>query len=311
MKILFILRKLFRAFLTILVLVTFVFVVLRLSGDPAVSMLGTDVSNDAYELFRKRWGLDLPIWRQYLIYLANITKGDFGPSLMSGGQDALSVILDRLPKTLWLMGLTSLFTFLIGIPLGVYASLRHNSGIDRMIMTVSVASFSVPNFVIGVLLIMLFAVFWKMLPAGGSESPAHYILPVLTMATGDAAIFARFTRSAMVETLGAEYMRTAQAKGLRWALAVRRHAFPNALIPIVTVSGWYLGRNIAAATITENVFAWPGLGRLLVTSVENRDMAVVQAIVMLIGFTLVTANLLVDLSYGWLDPRIRTRNDEK
>ena len=301
-----ILRKLFRASLTILVLVTFVFVILRLSGDPAVQMLGTDVSNDAYEIFRQRWGLDLPIWKQYLIYLANITKGDFGPSLMAGGQDALSVVLERLPKTLWLMGLTSLFTFVIGIPVGVYASLRHHSRIDRMIMTVSVASFSLPHFVSGILLIMLCAVFWQILPSSGSETPAHYILPVLTMATSDAAIFARFSRSAMLETLGAEYMRTAQAKGLRWALAVRRHAFPNAIIPIVTVSGWYLGRNIAAATITENVFAWPGLGRLLVISVENRDMAVVQAIVMLVGFTLVTANLLVDLSYGWLDPRIRT-----
>ena len=301
-----ILRKLFRALLTILVLVTFVFVILRLSGDPAAQMLGTDVSNDAYEIFRRRWGLDLPIWKQYLIYLVNITKGDFGPSLMAGGQDALSVVLERLPKTLWLMGLTSLFTFMIGIPVGIYASLRHHSRIDRMIMTVSVASFSLPHFVSGILLIMLCAVFWQILPSSGSETPAHYILPVLTMATSDAAIFARFSRSAMLETLGAEYMRTAQAKGLRWALAVRRHAFPNAIIPIVTISGWYLGRNIAAATITENVFAWPGLGRLLVTSVENRDMAVVQAIVMLVGFTLVTANLLVDLSYGWLDPRIRT-----
>jgi len=306
MRILLVVRKLCRALLTILLLVTFVFVVLRLSGDPAVTMLGTDVSKDAYDLFRQRWGLDLPIWKQYLTYLANITKGDFGPSFMAGGQDALSVILQHLPKSLWLMGLTSLFTFLIGIPLGVYAALRHNSGVDRLIMAVSVAKFSLPSFVIGVLLIMIFAVFWKILPSAGSETPAHYILPVLTMALSDAAIFARFSRSAMLETLGAEYMRTAQAKGLRWALAVRRHAFPNAVIPIVTISGWYLGRNIAAATITENVFAWPGLGRLLVTSVENRDMAVVQAIVMLVGFTLVTANLLVDFSYGWLDPRIRS-----
>ncbi len=306
MKIFIVIRKLLRAALTVLALVTFVFVVLRLSGDPAVTMLGTDVSNDAYELFRHKWGLDLPIWKQYLTYLANITEGNFGPSLMAGGQDALSVILDHLPKTLWLMGLTSFLAFVIGIPLGVYASLRHNSGVDRMIMTVSVASFSLPNFVIGITLIMIFAVFWQVLPSAGSETPWHYILPVLTMATGDAAIFARFSRSAMLETLGAEYMRTAQAKGLRWALAVRRHALPNAAIPIVTVAGWYLGRNIAAATITENVFAWPGLGRLLVISVENRDMAVVQGIVMLIGITLVTANLLVDLSYSWLDPRIRT-----
>lgn len=306
MKILIFLRKLFRAALTILLLVTFVFVILRLSGDPAVTMLGTDVSKDAYELFRHRWGLDLPIWKQYITYLMNITKGDFGPSFMAGGKDAFSVILQHLPKTMWLMGLTSLFAFLIGIPLGVYAALRHNSGIDRLIMAVSVAKFSLPSFVIGILLIMLFAVVLKILPSAGSETPAHYVLPVLTMALSDAAIFARFSRSAMLETLGAEYMRTAQAKGLRWALAVRRHAFPNAAIPLVTIAGWYLGRNIAAATITENVFAWPGLGRLLVTSVENRDMAVVQAIVMLIGLTLVTANLLVDLSYGWLDPRIRS-----
>lgn len=306
MRTLVIMRKLFRAFLTILLLVTFIFVVLRLSGDPAVTMLGTDVSNEAYKLFRHKWGLDRPIWEQYLTYLGNIAQGNFGPSFIAGGRDAMTVVFERLPKTLWLMGLTSLFAFAIGIPLGVYASLRHNSGIDRMIMTVSVAGFSLPNFVVGVLLIMLFAVFWKVLPSAGSETPAHYVLPVLTMATTDAAIFARFSRSAMLETLGAEYMRTAQAKGLSWALAVRRHAVPNAAIPIVTISGWYLGRIIASATITENVFAWPGLGKLLVTSVANRDMAVVQAIIILVGLTLVTANILVDLSYRWLDPRIRS-----
>lgn len=299
-------RKLFRAFLTILILVTFVFVVLRLSGDPAITMLGTEVSDEAYKQFRHKWGLDRPIWEQYLNYLSNIAQGDFGPSFISGGRDAMTVVFERLPKTLWLMGLTALFTFTFGIPLGLYASLRHNSEIDRMLMTISVAGFSVPNFVVGVLLIMLLAVYWKVLPSAGSETPAHYILPVLTMATSDAAIFARFSRSAMLETLRAEYMRTAQAKGLRWALAVRRHAIPNAAIPIVTMSGWYLGRIIATATIVENVFAWPGIGRLLVTSVANRDMAVVQAIVVLVGFTLVTAILLVDLSYRWLDPRIRS-----
>ena len=297
--------KIFRAMITVVLLVTFVFVILRLSGDPAVQMLGLEVDPEALEAFRRRWGLDRPVWEQFLSFFWNLLHGDFGQSFI-GGRDALGVVTERLPKTLWLMGLTTIFTFGLGIPAGIYASLHRNTFSDRAIMGLTVASFSLPNFVVGIILIMIFGVTFRLLPTSGSDTVLHYIMPVITMATADAAIFARFARSAMLEVLHAPYMRTARAKGLMWGEAVRRHALPNASIPIVTIGGIYVGRQIAAATITENVFAWPGIGKLLVVSVQNRDLAVVQCIVILVGVTMVIANLLVDIAYGYLDPRTRT-----
>ena len=206
--------------------------------------------------------------------------------------------------------IATIFTFGLGIPAGIYASLHRNTFADRTIMGLTVASFSLPNFVVGIILIMILGVTFRWLPTSGSETALHYIMPVITMATADAAIFARFSRSAMLEVLHAPYMRTALAKGLTWGAAVRRHALPNASIPIVTVAGIYVGRQIAAATITENVFAWPGIGKLLVNSVQLRDLAVVQCIVILVGVTMVITNLLVDLAYGWLDPRTRTEDTQ-
>ena len=297
--------KIFRAMITVVLLVTFVFVILRLSGDPAVQMLGLEVDPEALEKFRRRWGLDRPIWEQFLSFFWNLLHGDFGVSFI-GGRDALGVVTERLPKTLWLMGLTTIFTFGLGIPAGIYASLHRNTFSDRAIMGLTVASFSLPNFVVGIILIMIFGVTFRLLPTSGSDTVWHYIMPIVTMASADAAIFARFSRSAMLEVLYAPYMRTALAKGLKWGEAVRRHALPNASIPIVTIGGIYVGRQIAAATITENVFAWPGIGKLLVVSVQNRDLAVVQCIVILVGVTMVIANLLVDIAYGYLDPRTRT-----
>ncbi len=301
--------KVFRAMITVVLLVTFVFVILRLSGDPAVQMLGLEVDPEALEAFRRRWGLDQPIWQQFLSFFWNLLHGDFGQSFI-GGRDALGVVIERLPKTLWLMGLTTIFTFGLGIPAGIYASLHRNTFADRAIMGLTVASFSLPNFVVGIILIMIFGVTFRLLPTSGSDTVLHYIMPIVTMASADAAIFARFSRSAMLEVLYAPYMRTALAKGLKWSEAVRRHALPNASIPIVTIGGIYVGRQIAAATITENVFAWPGIGKLLVVSVQNRDLAVVQCIVIMVGVTMVVANLLVDIAYGYLDPRTRTEEGQ-
>ncbi|MDI3323867.1 ABC transporter permease [Pontibacterium granulatum] len=297
------LQKITRALLTVLLIVSTVFIVLRLSGDPAIYVLGLDADPQALDAFRTRWGLDQPIFVQYLQFLSNCLQGDFGYSYFEE-RDAMEAVLERLPQTLLLMGVTGLFTVLIGIPAGVYAALHHNSWIDRMTMLVSVAGFSLPNFVLGIFLILLFSVTWQLLPTGGSGTWQHLVMPVLTMTVAEAAVFARFTRSAMLEVLHQPYMRTARAKGLRWHQAVRRHALPNAAIPLVTVVGFFVGTLIAGGVVTESVFAWPGLGRLLVTSVANRDLAVVQIIVMLIACSMVLTNLIVDLLYGWLDPRV-------
>ncbi|MEE8482743.1 MAG: ABC transporter permease [Acidiferrobacterales bacterium] len=300
----YLLQKFFRAFLTVCIIVTFVFVALRMSGDSALVIFGPDASAEALEALREAWGLDKPIWKQYLIYIGNIFQGNLGQSYLDG-RDAIEVVAERIPKTLSLMGITAFFTFLIGIPAGIYSALHHNTAIDRSTMTLAVMGLSIPNFFLGVLLILLFSVTWQLLPSAGSESWRHYIMPVITMATAEAAVFARFMRSSMLEVLSQPYIRTAMAKGVPWRKVVREHALPNAAIPTVTVAGFFVGSLIVGGVITENVFAWPGVGRLLVNSVANRDLAVVQTAILMIAISMVTTNLIVDLSYGWLDPRVR------
>lgn len=300
----YLLQKFFRAFLTICIIVTFVFIALRMSGDAALQIYGADVDEAVLEALRESWGLDKPIWKQYLIYIGNIFHGDLGKSYLDS-RDAVEVVMERVPKTLSLMGITAFFTFLIGIPAGIYSALHHNTAIDRSTMTLAVMGLSIPNFFLGVLLIILFSVTWRLLPSAGSETWQHYIMPVITMATAEASVFARFMRSSMLEVLSQPYIRTAIAKGVPWRKVVRGHALPNAAIPTVTVAGFFVGSLIVGGVITENVFAWPGVGRLLVDSVANRDLAVVQVAILLIAVSMVTANLIVDLSYGWLDPRVR------
>jgi peptide/nickel transport system permease protein len=300
----YLLQKIFRALLTICIIVTFVFVALRMSGDAALQIYGADVDEAVLDALRKSWGLDKPIWQQYLSYIANIFQGDLGTSYLDG-RDAIEVVMERVPKTLSLMWITAILTFLIGIPAGIYSALHHNTAMDRFTMTLSVMGLSIPNFFLGVLLILLFSVTWRLLPSAGSETWQHYIMPVVTMATAEASVFARFMRSSMLEVLSQPYIRTAIAKGVPWRKVVRGHALPNAAIPTVTVAGFFVGSLIVGGVITENVFAWPGVGRLLVDSVANRNLAVVQVAILLIAVSMVSANLIVDLSYGWLDPRVR------
>ena len=300
----YLLQKFFRAVLTIWIIVTFVFVALRMSGDAALQIYGPDADADAIETLREAWGLNKPIWKQYLIYIGNIFHGDLGQSYLDG-RDAVEVVMERVPKTLSLMWITAIVTFLIGIPAGIYSALHHNTAMDRSTMTLAVMGLSIPNFFLGVLLILLFSVTWRLLPSAGSESWRHYIMPVITMATAEASVFARLMRSSMLEILSQPYIRTAIAKGVPWRKVVRAHALPNAAIPTVTVAGFFVGSLIVGGVITENVFAWPGVGRLLVDSVANRDLAVVQVAILLIAVSMVSANLIVDLSYGWLDPRVR------
>lgn len=299
-----VIRKSCRAIFTLSVIVIFVFVILRTTGDPAVQILGDDAGHDALEAFREKWGLNDPIWQQLLRYVAGVFQGDFGMSLVEG-RSALDVVLARLPKTLQLMSISAVISLAIGVPIGIYAALHRGERRDRIIMAIGVAAFSTPSFVIGILLILLMSVMLRVLPTAGSDSWKHFVLPVVTMSTIDAAVFARMTRSSMLEVLSRPYMRTALAKGLPWHMAVRRHALPNAAIPLVTIIGLFVGYLIAGGVVTENVFAWPGIGRLLVSSVQNRDSSVVQVIVLMIATSMVTVNLLVDIAYGWLDPRIR------
>jgi peptide/nickel transport system permease protein len=300
----FFLTRLLRAFITVMLVVTFAFIVLRMSGDPAQIILGPDAPPQAIEAFRKAWGLDQPILVQYFSYFGAIFQGDLGVS-MRDGQKAVDLVAERIPATLMLTIPTLLLNLAIGIPAGVYAALHRDSIIDRLVMMTAIIGFTLPNFVLGLVLVLIFSVTLKWLPSGGSDTWMHAILPVLTMSIAGAAILARFARSAMIEILGQPYIRTASAKGVRWGDVIRNHALPNAAIPIVTLVGFMVGSLVAGAVVIESLFSWPGVGRLLVVAVSNRDLAVVQCILLLIASTMVLSNLVVDLLYGFLDPRLR------
>ncbi len=295
-----------RAVLTIVFVITFAFVILRLSGDPALMILSVDAPPEAIEAFRKSWGLDRPIWEQYLRYFGAIAQGNLGRS-MRDGRPAIELVLERVPATLLLTLPALLLKLAIGIPAGVYAALHRNQLADRLTMIGSVAGFTVPSFVLGLVLVLVFSVQLGWLPSGGQDSWRHAILPIVTLAAAGAAVLARFTRSAMLEILGQPYIRAASAKGLSWRRVITDHALPNAAIPTVTIVGFMVGSLVAGAVVVESVFSWPGVGRLLVVSVANRDLAVVQTILIFIAACMVTSNLLVDFLYGWIDPRLRTR----
>ncbi|MGI4944798.1 MAG: ABC transporter permease [Janthinobacterium lividum] len=293
-----------RAVLTVFLVISFAFLVLRASGDPALLILGPDAPTAAITAFRQAWGLDQPLPLQYLHYLAGMLRGDFGASIRDG-RPALALVAERVPATLALTLPALALKLGLGIPSGALAALHRNSPVDRAVMLGAVAGFTVPSFVLGLLLVLLFSVRLGWFPSGGQSGVASVVLPVLTLGLGGAGILARFTRSAMLEVLGQPYIRTASAKGVPWGAVVRNHALPNAIIPTVTVVGFMVGSLLAGAVVVESVFNWPGIGRLLVVSVANRDLAVVQCILLLVAVTMVCANLVVDLLYGALDPRLR------
>lgn len=300
----FIASRLFRAGLTVIAVMTFAFVVLRLSGDPAQVLLGPDVPQSVIQAFRDRWGLDDPIWTQYLAYMKAMFQGDFGLS-MRDRSPAIDLVLQRIPATLELTIPALILQLAFGIPAGIYAALKRDTLADRGVIVLAIIGFTVPSFVMGLLLVLIFAVTLGYLPSGGASTWQHAILPIVTMSIGGIGVLARFSRSAMIEVLGQPYIRTASAKGVRWRDVVRNHALPNAAVPIVTIVGFMVGSLIAGAIIVETIFSWPGMGRLLIVSVTNRDLAVVQCILLLVAAVMVVSNLIVDLLYGWLDPRLR------
>lgn len=297
--------KLFRALVTMWLVVTFAFIILRMSGDPIEILVGDEAEPEVIEYYRKLYGLDRPIYEQYFYYFAGIATGDLGISL-SDERDVVEMVLEAIPKTLQLGSTALALSILLGVPFGIVAALNRNKPIDRLVMSFAVFGFSLPNFFLGILLILLFSLSLRVLPSSGSETLWHMIMPVITLGTSAAGSLARFARSSMLDVLNKSYMRTAAAKGVPRFRRILRHALPNAAIPLVTVLGFRIGDLISGSIITETVFAWPGVGRLLVTSVSSRDLAVVQAILLMVALTMVLANLTVDLLYGWIDPRIRT-----
>lgn len=304
MSLSFVLLKLGRAALTALLGVTFVFVMLRLAGDPALALYGHEAPPQAVDHFNRQFGLDRPLYEQYANYLGALARGDFGVSFRDG-RPAAEVVGDVLPATLLLGGLSFALAVLLGVPAGVLAAVRPGGLWDRLIMGAAVAGYALPNFFLGVLLILLFTLQLRLLPSAGSESLAHLVMPTITLGTAYAGILVRFVRAATRDALEKPFIPAARGRGFTAGQTVWRHAVPNAALPTVTVTGLLLGGLISGAVVTETVFAWPGAGRLLVTAVGLRDLPVVQLLILLVTLTMVATNLAVDLLYGLLDPRVR------
>ena len=282
-----------------------VFVAIRLiPGDPAQLMAGQAATQEVVQQIRQSLGLDQPLPVQYLYFLRNVVRGDLGRSLFNGAP-VVEELAQRFPRTVRLALASMAVASLIGIPAGILAATRRSTWVDTAVMLVALAGVSVPVFWLGLNLILLFSVRLQWLPSFGYETWRHLVLPSLTLGAASTAIVARMTRSAMLEVLGQDYVRTARAKGLAERVVVNRHALRNALIPVVTVLGLQLGTLLSGAVLTETVFAWPGIGRLLVEAVLARDYPIIQGATLLIAATFVVLNVAVDVLYGLLDPRIR------
>jgi peptide/nickel transport system permease protein len=273
-------------------------------GDPVEIMLGESASTADREALRAALGLDLPVRAQFLDYLQGLLHLDLGISIHNQRQ-VTDLLLERLPATGLLAAVTLLLTLLLAVPLGIVAAVRRNTLWDTGAMSFSMLGVSIPNFWLGPLLILVFSLWLGWLPVSGRSGFASVILPALTLGTGLAAILSRMVRSSMLEVLGEDYIRTARAKGLPPQRVILNHGLRNALLPVVTLLGLQLGALLAGAVITETVFSWPGVGLLTIESIQSRDYPVVQACVLLISVFYVLVNLLTDLAYAWIDPRIR------
>jgi peptide/nickel transport system permease protein len=297
-----------RVLLTIPVLLgvaTLVFSLIHfIPGDPAQAMLGEGAAPEDVAQLRARLGLDRPLLVQYGSFLAGLVRGDLGVSLRND-QPVLQQILERIPATAELAFASMAVAVLIALPLGIIAAVWKGTVVDYSAMTLSLVGISVPNFWLGPLLAIVFAVELGWLPVGGRGTLAHLVLPAVTLGAALAAILARMTRASLLEELREPYVLAARAKGVSRSRAILHHAFRNSLIPIVTILGLQFGVVLTGAVITETIFAWPGIGRLLIQSISFRDYPTVQGCVLLIAVTYVGVNLITDLTYGFLDPRIR------
>jgi ABC-type dipeptide/oligopeptide/nickel transport system permease component len=285
--------------------VSLVFLLIHLvPGDPVLQMLGEGAAATDIQAARHAYGLDVPLPKQYLNYWKGVLHGDLGSSVRMG-QTVSKLIAQRYPYTLALTLASLAIAILLSLPAGVRSARRRDLWDDRLLSVVSLFGLSFPNIALGPILILFFALRLGWLPVSGSGTFAHLVLPAITMGSALAAILTRMIRTSMLEELGQDYIRTARAKGLAERVVVYRHALRNAMIPIVTVLGLQFGALLAGAIVTETIFAWPGLGRLTIQAISNRDYYLVQGCILVIGLTYVTVNFLTDFLYSAVNPRIR------
>jgi len=304
----FVLKRLLMLVPVVLGVSVIVFGLLYLTpGDPALLMLGEHAPQEQYLALREKLGLDLPVHIQYLRWLGRALQLDLGDSIRSS-RPVTEEIATRLPATAELAVLAVLVATLIGIPAGVISATRPNSWLDNILTVLALAGVSMPVFWQGLMLIIIFSVYLGWLPPSGRLGGWEYfVLPVITLGTSAAASITRMTRATMLEAIHEDYVRTARAKGLNERRVIYRHALRNALLPVVTIIGLEFGNLMAGAVITETIFAWPGIGRLAVDAIRTRDYPVVQGVVMTFAVSYVLINLIVDLLYAYLDPRLRVR----
>ncbi|HEV2072411.1 MAG TPA: ABC transporter permease [Thermomicrobiales bacterium] len=300
----YVLGRLASGLIVIFLALTAVFFMLRLSGDPVLLFAPMDTSRTNLEEIRERMGFNEPLAVQYATFMGDAIQGDFGESTRER-RPAIEIVLERLPATLQLGGLALVISLSVGIPLGILSATHHGSGWDKVARLIAVLGQAIPGFWLGVLLMLLFAVQLNWLPTSGRGGVQHIILPAITLSALSTARYARLTRSTMLDVLGQDYMRTAKAKGLSNGTVLWRHALKNASISLITMTGLEIGRLIEGAVVIEQVFAWPGMGRVTVQALLNRDFAVVMAAVVLFAAMYTLANLVADLAYGWADPQVK------
>jgi peptide/nickel transport system permease protein len=302
----FLLSRLAQALVTLWMVATVVFFLARLTGDPIALIAGENTTAEYEAELRTRYGLDGPLWKQYLVYLWALVRGDFGQSIVSG-EPAMRQVLERWPATLE-VGVAGLFvTLVLALPIGVYAAAHRGSRLDYFARAFAVFGQAVPGFWVGLIFILIFAVELRWLPAGGRGTVWHVILPAITTGWFAVAGIMRLTRSSMLEVLDSEYVKLARAKGLSNSTIVWKHAFQNAAIPVLTFTALVvLTLVLTGSIVSETVFSYPGVGLLLIDAVRKRDFPQLQAAVLFLSFLYIIVNFAVDMCYGWLDPRTRT-----
>jgi peptide/nickel transport system permease protein len=300
----YIVRRLGYSLLSLLVLSLTIFFFVRVTGDPAALLVEPGASEDDIAALHQKFGLDKPLWVQYGLFMANLARGDLGQSFYYQ-TPVFDLYLDRLPNSLLLALVAMTFSLVVGIPTGILAAVRVGRFWDSAGKLFALLGLSLPSFFIGLLMILLFTVYLGWLPSSGSGTVLHIIMPAIALGWYFAAAHMRLTRSSMLEVLGSEYVKLARLKGLPQSLVIGKHAFKNALIPVMTLAGINLVLMINVAVVVETVFAWPGVGRLLYEGISFRDFPVVQGVVIMGGTMIVAVNLLVDIVYAVIDPRIR------
>jgi peptide/nickel transport system permease protein len=302
----FLLRRLLQSLVVLLGVSFVVFFILFLTGDPAAVMLPPEATAEDIQRFRESMGFNDPFFVQYGRFLLGALRGNFGTSIRHG-EPAFTLVVERMPATFELAGAALVIALLLAIPAGIVSAVRRNTVVDYISTVVALLGQSMPTFWLGIMLILVFSVQFHVLPSSGRGTWQHLVLPAVTLGLFTTARITRLTRSGMLEVLNQDYIRTAKAKGVSDPPVVWKHALKNAAIPIVTIVGIELGTLLGGSVITETIFAWPGVGRLSVQAIYNRDYPVVQAAVFLLAATFIVVNLLVDVVYTYLDPRIRLR----